>query len=110
MIRELKNQVIIIALPDYNPLNQLMILGESLKKINYIGLVIFDLLVINGVSSNRFVSFIFNGYKFERKTLKIIKDIDYNIKRNQDDFFRKHFDLLESSVLSSEEIKTFNQA
>ena len=67
----------------------------------------FDLLVFNGLANNRFVAIAFNGNSFDRKTFKVLFDVDQDLKQGQDNYFRAHPDLLKASVLSSSELKNF---
>lgn len=98
---------VVTASPDFNPLNKLVALGNCLKELRYSGDVVFDLLVTNGLSSNRFVTIRFNGSAFDRSSFQVTDQVDCYIKTVQDIYFHAHPDLLASSVLSTEEIKHF---
>lgn len=71
-----------------------------LKEKSFKGKVIFDLLLSNGNSFNRFIEMLFNGDAFEIKTTKVINDIDDTIINNSLDFYSSHASYLEDSVLS----------
>lgn len=98
---------VITAVADYHPMQHLKDLSAELKSINYRGFVVFDLLVFNGQSDNRFVTLVFNGQSFDRSSFKTLSNIDQRIKKNQDNYFRTHSDLLKKSVLSYSEVKNF---
>ncbi|MCW7553741.1 type II toxin-antitoxin system RnlB family antitoxin [Endozoicomonas gorgoniicola] len=108
-VRKVDNSqvAVVTALVDYHPMQHLKDLSSKLKSFNYSGSVVFDLLVFNGLASNRFVAIIFNGNNFDRKTFKVLTDIDQDLKQGQDKYFRAHPDLLKASVLSSSELKNF---
>jgi hypothetical protein len=71
-----------------------------LKEKSFRGKVIFDLLLSNGNSFNRFIEVFFNGDNFDSKTIKVINNIDDNIINKSLDFYNSHLSLLENSVLS----------
>ncbi len=71
-----------------------------LKEKSFKGKVIFDLLLSNGNSFNRYIEMLFDGDNFEIKTTRIINDIDDNIINNSLDFYSSHESYLDNSVLS----------
>lgn len=99
-IKIVSSQVVVTALPDFNPLKNLPYLEGKLKSGQFIGVILFDLLYINGLSDNRFVEMSFDGTEFERKSFSIKHDIDEKLKFEQDQFFIKNPDYLLSSILS----------
>ncbi|WP_422452070.1 type II toxin-antitoxin system RnlB family antitoxin [Endozoicomonas sp. ALC066] len=98
---------VITAIAGYHPMQHLKALSAELNSIDYCGVVVFDLLVFNGQSDNRFATLFFNGKSFDRASFKTPTDIDQNLINKQDNYFRTHPDLLKKSVLSFSELKNF---
>ncbi|WOG27231.1 type II toxin-antitoxin system RnlB family antitoxin [Endozoicomonas sp. 8E] len=82
-------------------------LSAELKSIDHCGVVVFDLLVFNGRSDDRFSTLLFNGKSFDGASFKILSDIDQNIINKLDDYFRTHPVLPKKSVLSFSLLKNF---
>jgi hypothetical protein len=108
-IRTIKNSgmLVVTASSDFNPMQQLKTLSIELQNMKFRGSVVFDLLYTNGQAYNRFVEINFDGTAFDRKSLNIIEHIDYNLKSEQDDFFRSAPDILAGTVLSEAERAAF---
>ena len=100
---------VITAEPDFNPLHKLRDLSTELKSLQFSGAVVFDLFITNGVSDNRFVSIVFNGNGFDRKTFSVIKHIDPKIKEKQNLYIKAHPEFLQASILSLSEQKLFQR-
>ncbi|MFJ5717291.1 type II toxin-antitoxin system RnlB family antitoxin [Neobacillus sp. NPDC093127] len=81
-----------------NPIEDIDHIEEELKLL-FKGKVIFDLLLSNGASSNRFVEAEFDGDKFNYNSFKALPEIDNCIAKLSSDFYRRHSDLLENSIL-----------
>lgn len=81
-----------------NPIEDIGYIEEELKLL-FKGKVIFDLLLSNGISSNRFVEAEFDGDKFKYTSFKALNNVDTGIVKESSDFYRKHSALLENSVL-----------
>lgn len=76
-------------------------LREIEKELNSLfkGKVLFDLLLSNGVSSNRYVEAVFNGQNFEYTSFKSLINVEMQLKRESTNFYRNHSEFLENSVL-----------
>lgn len=99
------NEVIVVTqTTELNPITNLDRLISYLQAIKFSGSVVFDLLYTNGLAYNRFVEINFDGTAFDRQSLNIIEHIDYNLKNEQDNFFRSAPDILVGTVLSEAEI------
>lgn len=81
-----------------NPIEDLNNIEEDLKW-NFKGKVIFDLLLSNGVSSNRFIEAEFDGDKFNYNSFKSLKDVDTLVVQKSSDFYQRNLSLLKNSVL-----------
>ncbi|WP_171051004.1 type II toxin-antitoxin system RnlB family antitoxin [Bacillus sp. BHET2] len=62
------------------------------------GKVLFDLLLSNGVSSNRFLEAEFNGNTFDYTSFKPL-NVDVKLKIKVLEFYKKHVNYLENSIL-----------
>lgn len=63
------------------------------------GKILFDLLLSNGVSSNRFIEANFDGDHFDYSSFKSLILVDGEIKKKLIEFYKKNTVLLENSVL-----------
>ncbi|CAB1220853.1 type II toxin-antitoxin system RnlB family antitoxin [Acinetobacter bouvetii] len=109
LIKELNDEklVIITAILDFNPIKKLKLISAELEERKFQGTVTFDLLVLNGIEDNRFISMYFDGKKFDKSTICIQSHIKTNLEIEQNSFFKNNIDLLAHSVLSSKEISYF---
>lgn len=106
-IRIVGNVAIITASADYDPLQSLKSLAHALSNAGFSGSVLFDLLAINGLADNRFVSVNFNRQDFDRATFALEQNVAPEVRRSQDTAARRDLDFLKSTVLSSSEVDDF---
>jgi hypothetical protein len=106
VIKEM-NLAVVTAIDEFNPLHQLSTLTSELSKENFRGKVVFDLLLFNGLSDNRFIQFDFDGTDFDRKSFTAVFESSFKLKSEQDQFFKSNIHILKRSVLSSSEIRCF---
>lgn len=81
-----------------NPLEEIEGIQDELNN-QFEGTVLFDLLLSNGVSSNRFVEAEFDGQSFIYNSFRIPSTIDDFIKEISVEFYKKHPEYLKSSIL-----------
>lgn len=65
------------------------------------GKIIFDLTLINGTSSNRYISALFKNGIFNRQSFDIVKEIEPNVEHISSDFFIHHTDLVKNGTIPS---------
>ena len=75
---------------------------------NYTGLVLFDLLLSNGVN-DRYYILNFNGYQFEYNTLRKLDIISHKIRNTSNNYYRNNISLLESSILTKKQKRAYLQ-
>ena len=63
------------------------------------GKLIFDLTLINGTSSNRYISASFENGIFDRRSFETVKVIKTSIEHISLDFFVHHVDLVENGTI-----------
>lgn len=100
-IQKLHNSIypfVVLSTSYQNPLDEIKAIEEELKD-NYKGKIVFDLLLSNGLSSNRFLEAEFDGDQFIISTFKPVEIIDILIKQTLTDFYRSNIQYVESSVL-----------
>ena len=68
-IRIVGEIAVVTATPQFHPLRQLDQVSAELDKLNFEGSVLFDLLAVNGLADNRFVSIKFVNKELVRSTL-----------------------------------------
>lgn len=72
-----------------------------LKKHNFKGQCIFDLLLSNGMDkNNRFFEARFNGIDFDLTSFKNIKEINTYVEKISNSFYANNFDLIDNSILT----------
>lgn len=106
-IRIVGEVAIITADAEFHPLRQLKQLTIELNRMSFSGTVLFDLLAVNGLTTNRFSSMSFKNKKFYRETFSVEKDVEPNIKSKQDDLAKQDKTFLLGSVLSTTEVERF---
>ncbi len=103
----ISDRVVVIFCTTYiNPISYLLSIEEDLGKINFSGKIIFDLLLSNGYSSNRFVEVEVSEAKVNNRSMKVIdsSNLDEFLLRKTYEFYKCHPYLVESnSILLDEE-------
>ena len=107
LIRIIGEVAVITASPDFHPLRQIMKISSQLGGLNFTGLVLFDLLAVNGLESNRFASMRFGKSGFDRGSFSAETTVSSSIQKEQDAAARDDQEFLHGSVLSSSELKNF---
>lgn len=107
ILRVVGEVVVVTATPGFHPLRQTKKLADELELLNFEGVVLFDLLAVNGLSDNRFASMNFRRGCFDRASFSVESNINSTIQAEQDCLAREDEDFLLGSVLSSDEIYRF---
>jgi len=81
-----------------SPVEKIMDIEHELKS-HCKGMVLFDLLLSNGISSNRFMEAYFDGKHFNLSSFKTLKQVDICIKEKTIEYYRANTLLLENSIL-----------
>jgi hypothetical protein len=106
-IRIVGEIAVVTATADFHPLRQLKKLASELENLHFEGAVLFDLLAVNGLAENRFVSMKFHGNEFDRSSFALESNINPSIRSEQDTIAKHDHTFLLGSVLSSSEIEKF---
>ncbi|MCD9477088.1 type II toxin-antitoxin system RnlB family antitoxin [Photobacterium phosphoreum] len=101
-LRLLDDKLIVSSISYVSPLQDLHSIASDLKSKHYLGEVMFDLLCVNGASSNRFILIAFNGESFERRTTKPVQNPKASLVSIQDSFYKSNPQFLADSVLSKD--------
>lgn len=91
---------IVFSVSEYNPTDFLSSIEHDLIENNYIGDVIFDLLLANGNNYNRYLKAKFDGKVFKSDSYTLIEDPKYELKKRSLDFYRDNINFLENSIIS----------
>lgn len=83
-----------------SPLDYLSDVAESLGQ-ECKGKILFDLLLTNGNSSNRYIEAEFNGLEFDYSSFKIPLSIDLKIKGVSAFFYKNHDQFWSSNIVSN---------
>ena len=92
-----KYDYLVIATTYINPISTLEDVQKELADIS--GNIIFDLTLINGTNSNRYISAIFEGRNFNRNSFSSVKVIETDVKHISSDFFVHHVDLVKNGTI-----------
>lgn len=106
-IRIIGEIAVITATADFHPLRQLKQLTLELDNLQFEGIVLFDLLAVNGLAENRFVSMKFSERNFDRSSFALESEVNPSIKVEQDAIAKQDLTFLLGSVLSSDEVEKF---
>lgn len=98
-IEDPENICLVLSNSFINPIQELELIEENLRN-DFIGKVIFDLLLSNGNTSNRFLEAMFDGNKFDYSSFKIT-DVDAKIKEISANFYKNNENFMDSVVVSN---------
>jgi len=98
---------VVTATADFHPLRQIKQLTTELVLLGFEGFVLFDLLAVNGLTPNRFVSMKFSKREFDRTSFAVESEVNSSIKNEQDLIAKCDQTFLPGSVLSSIESQKF---
>jgi hypothetical protein len=106
-IQRISDQVVMIFCTTYvNPISYLSVIEKDLNKMDFSGKIIFDLLLSNGYSSNRFVQADVIEGAVRRCSMKVVESssLDKLFIERTYEFYKTHSYLVESnSILLDEE-------
>ena len=88
---------LVIATTYISPISTLTDVQNELRE--KAGRIIFDLTLINGASSNRYISASFEKGIVNRRSFGVEKVIDHDIEQISLDFFVHHADLVENGTI-----------
>ena len=87
---------------DYSMLDEYIYdIEKELKRNKYIGKVVFDLLVNNGIN-DRFYSCSFDGQKILLGSLSAIQNLDNDLQKVSSNFYLSNFDIINNSYISKQ--------
>jgi hypothetical protein len=90
---------VVVATSYVSPLSQIYTIAHELKSIGYKGEVIFDLVLSNGFSSNRFLKTDFDGEQLNIGKIKVLSKVKNNILDELYIFFYEHPQYIKASSL-----------
>lgn len=108
-VRIIGEVAVVTATADFHPLREIRSLTSTLRSLGFQGIVLFDLLSVNGLSPNRFASMRFENNGFDRSSFSVEANVSTDIQERQDLMARSDQEFLHGSVLSSRELKRFMQ-
>ena len=99
--------IIVFSMTYMNPISYLPTIEKDLGELDFSGKIIFDLLLSNGNSSNRFVEANVNKAKIDRRSMKVIRDssLDASFIKKTREFYKFHRSILDSSNILLDEEK-----
>ncbi|WP_331353042.1 type II toxin-antitoxin system RnlB family antitoxin [Cellvibrio sp. UBA7671] len=106
-IRIVGNIAVVTANAEMNPLRHLSQLSKELESLRFKGSVLLDLLSVNGLTDNRFVSVEFDGHTFDRKSFSVESVVDPLLREEQNFLMKQDPSFLKDSVLTPAELSDF---
>lgn len=88
---------LIIATTYISPISTLESLQNEFKHIT--GKLIFDLTLINGTSSNRYISAVIENGIVNRSSFSLVKKVDLAVQHNSMNFFANHVEVVENGTI-----------
>jgi hypothetical protein len=107
-IEKISDRVVVIFSTTYvNPISYLPAIEKDLGKMDLSGKIIFDLLLSNGYSFNRFVEVAVCKGKVDRRSMKVVdfSNLDETIISFTDNFYKLHPSLVENNHILLDEEK-----
>lgn len=98
---EKEYKYVVVATSYENPIEEIETIEYELNNKQYCGKILFDLLLCNGMNSNRYIEMEFNGVYFDMTSSTIIKKISESIEKVIYQYFKDRPSLVENSVLSN---------
>jgi hypothetical protein len=95
-------EAIIYSMSFISPIEELEYIANDLKHININGKILFDLLICNGLSFNRYIEVLFNNGKFDKNSFSIIEETK-NMKSRGKMFYLHYTESIMNSVLTDKE-------
>ena len=95
-----QSKCIILSTSYINPLSDLNLIENELKQKNYKGEVIFDLLLTNGKSENRFLEAKYN-YGFDQSSFIILENTYPWLLKLSKNFYESNLNLIDNSILTT---------
>ena len=92
-------RVVVLANSYVNPLSNVMMITMELSKMKYTGEVLFDLLMSNGFSPNRFLKIDFDGSKFLLGTSEVVSHVENEVLIELGEIYYLHPEWVEQSSL-----------
>ena len=90
---------IIFSVNFYSPIDYLANIEEELLGINYSGKVLFDLLLVNGNSFNRYLTAEIKKGKFDKKSFSVLSRVPDGVKEKSLEYYVQRPDILRDSIL-----------
>lgn len=76
-------------------------IGHELKELDFVGYILFDLFMCNGLdSNNRFYTAFFNGENIDLNSFKNCKDVPTEILQECNFFYKNNYKLINDSALT----------
>lgn len=96
---EKEYKYIVFATSYENPIDELDTIENDLRTKNYSGKILFDLLLCNGMNSNRYIEMNFDGEYFDIFSSKVLKTLAKSIEISMYKYLKSKPSLVENSVL-----------
>lgn len=106
-----KYSAVIYSTSYRSPFDSIGSITEELRiNLSEAGFILFDLLLSNGDSFNRFVEAYFDGKEIKRDSISVISINDMKQLKQINSHYNGHFDELNNSVLSPSERPKYSKA
>lgn len=95
---------LVVSLSYISPLDDIESLEKelSLKKVK--GIIVFELLLCNGIGENRYVKMCYDGVHFDMNSMEISSQIDEDTKKIALNYYRENPIYIDNSILPDAQI------
>ena len=100
---ETEYKLLVLSVSYISPFDEIEKLENDLREMNFKGIVLFDLILCNGIGSDRFIKAYFDGNSFDSNTFEIVSNIKDDIKLISSNFYKDNSDLIDKGVLSKQQ-------
>ncbi|WP_436864761.1 type II toxin-antitoxin system RnlB family antitoxin [Bacillus fungorum] len=90
---------VVLSTSYVSPLSKVFLIANELAQQGYSGEVLFDLLLSNGFTNNRFLKMRFDGNKILPNTSEILSELSTDLLKEIYDFYHGHPEYVDKSSL-----------
>lgn len=94
-----ENLILVLSTSYVSPLSKVFLIAKELSSQNFKGEVIFDLLLSNGFTNNRFLKMQFDGEQLITNSTEILTNVDENVRKEIYDYYFGHPEYIDRSRL-----------
>ncbi|HEY9827801.1 MAG TPA: type II toxin-antitoxin system RnlB family antitoxin [Stenomitos sp.] len=99
LLRNSRYSCIVFCNNYYSPIDYFNDLDKDLCELKLKGYIVFDLLLVNGMSNNRFAECYYDGKRLDINNLRVVAVDNYIVNKSRK-YFMSQNDYIENSTLT----------